>query len=122
MGQVRRDLAQQQEALVTLRRDMTTLIEQQVREVLTALGQVERDQARDVAQLNARLEKIEQRIEQVWTRAEAAQITALGYQKRADKQENRLEELWKLLQGEIAARQALEQQVQQNLPARKRAT
>jgi len=122
VGQVRRDLAQQQEALVTLRRDMTTLIEQQVREVLTALGQVERDQARDVAQLNARLEKIEQRIEQVWTRAEAAQITALGYQKRADKQENRLEELWKLLQGEIAARQALEQQVQQNLPARKRAT
>ena len=122
VGQARRDLAQQQEALVTLRRDMTTLVEQQTREVLTALGQVERDQAQDVAQLHERLEKIEQRIEQVGIRAEAAQITALGYQKRADKQENRLEELWKLLQGEIAARQALEQQVQQNLPARKRAT
>jgi chromosome segregation ATPase len=122
VDQVRRDLKEQQEALVTLRRDMTTLVEQQAREVLTALEQVERDQAQDGAQRNARLEKVEQRIEQVGTRVEAAQITALGSQKRADKQESRLEELWKLLQGEITARQALEQQVQQSLPPRKRTT
>ncbi len=122
VDQMRRDLKEQQEALVTLRRDMTTLVEQQAREVLTALEQVERDQAQDVAQFHERLEKAEQRIEQVGTRVEAAQITALGYQKRADKQESRLEELWKLLQGEIAARQALEQQVQQSLPTRKKTT
>ncbi len=120
--QVRRDFKEQQEALVTLRRDMTTLVERQVHEVLTALEQVKRDQAQDVAQLNARLEKIEQRIEQVATQMEAVQITALGYQQRADGQESRVQDVWKLLQGEIAARQALEQRVQQSLPTRKRTT
>src|SRR6266849_5208416 len=84
VDQVRRDLTQQQEALPTLRRDMTMLVEQQVREVLTALEQMARDQAHDVATLIERLEKTEQRIEQVATRAEAAQITAASYQKRAD--------------------------------------
>ncbi len=122
VDQLRRDLTQQQEALVTLRQDMTTLVEQQVREVLTALEQLSRDQAQDVARLHERLEKIEQRIEQVATRAEAEQAAVLGYQKRADVQESRLQDVWKLLQGEIAARQALEQQVQQSLPPRKRAT
>src|SRR6266852_3776680 len=122
VDQLRRDLTQQQEALVTLRQDMTTLVEQQVREVLTALEQLSRDQAQDVARLHERLEKIEQRIEQVATRAEAEQAAVLGYQKRADVQESRLQDVWKLLLGEIAARQALEQQVQQSLPPRKRAT
>jgi hypothetical protein len=106
VDQVRRDLQEQQEALTTLRRDMTALVEQQMREVWTALEQVKRDQAQDGAQRNARLEKVEQRIEQVATQAEAVQITVLGYQKRADGQESRLQEVWKLLQGEIAARQA----------------
>ena len=122
VDQVRHDLKEQQEALVTLRRDMTTLVEQQMREVLTALEQVERDQAQDAAQFQERLEKVEQRIEQVAAQTEAVQNTALGYQKRADVQESRLQEVWKLLQGEIAARQALEQQVQQSLPTRKRTT
>jgi len=120
VDEVRRDLKEQQEALATLRLDMTTLVEQRVREVLAALEQLERDQAQDVATLTQHLEGIGQRVEQVATRADAAQITALGYQKRADRQESRLEELWKLLQGEITARQALEQQVQQNTPVRKR--
>jgi hypothetical protein len=115
VDQVRRDLKEQQEALVTLRRDMTTLVGQQVREVLTALEQLSRDQAQDGAQRNARLEKVA-------TQAEAVQTTALGSQKRADGQESRLQDIWKLLQGEIAARQALEQQVQQSLPTRKRTT
>jgi chromosome segregation ATPase len=117
---LRRDLKEQQEALVTLRRDMTTFAQQQMREVWTALEQVKRDQAQDGAQRNARLEKVEQRIEQVATQTEAVQITALGSQQRADGQESRLQEVWKLLQGEIAARQALEQQVQRSLPTRKR--
>ena len=122
VDQVRRDLKEQQEALTTLRRDMTALAQQQMREVWTALEQVKRDQAQDGAQRNARMLKVEQRIEQVATQAEAVQITALGYQKRADGQESRVEELWKLLQGEIAARQAFEQQVQQSRPTRKRTT
>lgn len=122
LDQLHRDLAQQQEAVTALRREMTTLIEQQVREVLAALEQVARDQARDVASQNECLGTVGQRVEQLVTQAEAIQTTTLGSQKRADKQEGRLEELWKLLQGEIAARQALEQQVQQNLPTRKRAT
>ncbi len=121
VDQVRRGLVQQQEALATLRRDVTTLVEQQVREVLTALEQVARDQAQDVAAQNERLEAIEKRIEQVATRAEATQITALGYQKRADDQDQRLQEVRKILQGEIAARQALEQRVN-SPPARKRVT
>ncbi len=115
VDQVRHDLKEQQEALVTLRRDMTTLVEQQMREVLTALEQVERDQAQDAAQF-------QERLEQVAAQTEAVQNTALGYQKRADGQESRLQDVWKLLQGEIAARQALEQQVQQSLPTRKRTT
>src|SRR5258708_3719115 len=115
VDQVRHDLKEQQEALVTLRRDMTTLVEQQMREVLTALEQVERDQAQDAAQF-------QERLEQVAAQTEAVQNTALGYQKRADGQESRLQDVWKLLQGEIAARQALEQQAQQSLPTRKRTT
>ena len=122
VDQVRRDLKEQQEALVTLRRDMTTFAQQQMREVLTALEQVERDQAQDAAQFQERLEKVEQRIEQVAAQTESVQTTALGYQQRADGQESRLQDVWKLLQGEIAARQALEQQVQQSLPTRKRTT
>src|SRR6266567_899232 len=122
VDQVRHDLEEQQEASVSLRRDMTTLAQQQMREVMTALEQVERDQAQDAAQFQERLEKVEQRIEQVAAQTEAVQSTALGYQKRADGQESRLQDVWKLLQGEIAARQALEQQVQQSLPTRKRTT
>jgi len=118
LGQLHRDLALQQEAVTALRREMTMLIEQQVREVLAALDQV----ARDVASQNERLGAIEQRVEQMGTQAEAVQATTISYQKRADKQEGRMEDLWKLLQGEIAARQTLEQQVQQSLPTRKRAT
>jgi chromosome segregation ATPase len=122
VDQVRHDLNGQQEALTTLRRDMTTLVERQVREVWTALEQVKRDQAQDAAQFQERLEKVEQRIEQVAAQTEAVQTTALGSQKRADGQESRLQDVWKLLQGEIAARQALEQQVQQSRPTRKRTT
>jgi len=104
--QVRRDLQEQQEALVRLHQDMTTLIEQQMRKVWTELEQVRQDQA----QQNARLEQMEQ------------QITALDSRQRVDGLERRVQEVWKLLQGEIAARQALEQQIQQNLPTRKRTT
>jgi len=92
--QLRRDLTQQQEAFTTLRRDMTTLIEQQIREVFIALEQVARDQAQDVAAQNERLGTIEKRLEEAV-------------------QDSRLQEVKKLLQDEIAARQALEQQVQQ---------
>ncbi len=121
-NQVRRDLKEQQEALVTLRRDLTTRVEQQMHEVWIALEQVKHDQAQDGARFQERLEKVEQWIEQVATQTEAVQITALGYQQRADGQESRLQDVWKLLQGEIAARQALEQQVQQSHPTRKRTT
>ncbi len=106
VDQVRRDLKEQQEALVTLHRDMTIFAQQQMREVLTALEQVERDQAQDAAQFQECLEKVEQRIEQVAAQTESVQTTALGYQQRADGQESRLQDVWKLLQGEIAARQA----------------
>jgi hypothetical protein len=122
VDQVRRDLAQHQETLTTLREALVALVEQQGREAMAALEQLERDQAQDVATLTERMEKMEQRLEQVATQMEAVQATALGYQKRADGQEIRLQDVWKLLQGEIAARQALEQQVQQSLPTRKRAT
>jgi chromosome segregation ATPase len=108
---VRRDLTQQQEALATLRRDMTTLVEQQVREVLTALEQLARDQAHDLATLTERLETIEQRIEQVAKRVEAAQITVLGYQQHADTQDQVIAELRAQLQEEVQARQRLSMQV-----------
>jgi chromosome segregation ATPase len=106
VDQVRRDLQEQQEALLRLRQDMMTLVEQQVREVWTELEQVRQNGA----QRNGRLEQMEQ------------QITALDNQQRVDGLERRVQEVWKLLQGEIAARQTLEQQVQQSLPTRKRTT
>src|SRR6266566_3824697 len=62
VDQVRCDLKEQQEALTTLRRDMTAFA-QQMREGWTALEQVKRDQAQDGAELHARLEKVEQQIE-----------------------------------------------------------
>jgi uncharacterized protein YbcI len=119
---VRCDLVQQQEALATLRQDITTLVEQQVREVFTAVEQLARDQAQDVAAQNERLETIEKRMEQVATRAEAAQVTALGAQKRADDQDQRLQEVRKILQGEVAARQALEQRIHNPSTRSKRPT
>lgn len=126
LTQVAHDLAalekRQQGALEKQFQEVSQTIEQTVRNLTKDIEALARDQAQDVAQLHERQETIEKRMEQVGTQAEAAQITALGYQKRADKQESRLEELWKLLQGEIAARQALEQQIQQNTPTRKRAT
>jgi chromosome segregation protein len=126
LAQVVRGLAaleqRQQAALEKQFQEVSRTVEQAVRDLTKDIEAVSRDQAQDVATLTESLERVTQRIEQVGTRAEAAQITALGYQKRADKQESRLEELWKLLQGEIAARQALEQQVQQSTSARKKAT
>ena len=107
VDEVRRDLTQQQEALATLRRDITTLVEQQVRQVLTALEQLARDQAQDIARLHERLETFEQRIEQV----EAAQITVPGYQQHANTQNQVIAELRAQLQEEVQARQRLSMQV-----------
>jgi hypothetical protein len=111
MDEVRRDLVQQQEALVTLRRDMTTLVEQQGRDVLTTLEQLSNDQARDVADLHARLEQIERRLEQVATQAEAVQITVDSYQKRADGQDRLINTLTRMLQDETEARKTLSEQL-----------
>src|SRR5438874_2849286 len=97
--------------LYPLRRDMTSLIEQQVREVLTALEQLARDQAHDVATLTERLEKTRQQIKQVATRAEAVQITALGYQKRADAQDQLIQTLTTSLQEGREARKTLSEQL-----------
>jgi len=111
VDEARRELAQQQEALTTLRRDMTTLVEQQVREILTALEQLARDQAHDVATLTERLEQLTQRIEQVATRAETAQTTAASYQKRADAQDRLIQTLTTSLQEERKARKTLVEQL-----------
>jgi chromosome segregation ATPase len=126
LTQMTRDLATleklQQAALEKQSQELSRIIEQTVRDLTKDIEALSRDRAQDVAALTERLEHLTQRIEQVGTRAEAAQITMLGYQKRADGQDQRIEDLWKLLQGEIAARQTLEQQVRQSLPPRKRAT
>lgn len=126
MAQAARELAtlekRQQAALEKQFQEVSQTVEQTAHNLTLDIEVLARDQAQDVATLTERLEHLTRRAEQVGTRAEAAQNTVLGYQKRADKQESRLEELWKLLQGEIAARQALEQQVQQSLPTRKRRT
>ena len=123
LAQVAHDLAalehRQQAALEKQFQEESRAIEQAVRDLSKVIEAVSRDQAQDVATLTESLEKMEQHIEQVGTRVEVAQITALGYQNRADKQETRLEELWKLLQAEIAARQVLEQQLQQLSSRRK---
>ncbi len=111
VDEVRRALAQQQEALTTLREALTTLIEQQVREVVTALEQLSRDQAHDVATLTERLEQLVQRIEQVATRAETAQTTVVSYQKRADAQDRLIQTLTTSLQEEREARKALSERL-----------
>jgi len=111
VDEVRRDLTRASEALTTLRRDMTMLVEQQVREVLTALEQLARGQAHDVATLDSRLERMEQRVEQVTTKAEAVQITAVSYQKRADAQDQLIQTLTASLQEEHKARETLSEQL-----------
>jgi len=126
MGEVRRGLSQQQEALTTLRQDMMTLVEQQVREVMKALEQLSRDQAQDVATLTEHLEKIEQRIEQVATRAETAQTTAASYQKRADAQDRLIQTLTeerearKTLSEELATQQGQIQALHREIDGVKR--
>lgn len=111
VGEVRRDLTQQQEALTTFRRDMMTLVEQQVREVMTALEQLSRDQAQDVATLTEHLERLAQRIEQIAMRAETAQTSAASYQKRADAQDRLIETLTTSLEEEREARKTLTEQL-----------
>ncbi len=106
VDQIRRDFTQQQEALAMLRRDMTTLIEQQVREVLTTLEQLAKDQAHDVATLTERQEQLTQRIEQMATQTEATHIMAASYQKRADTQDQLIQTLTSSLQEEREARKA----------------
>jgi hypothetical protein len=86
------------------------LLEQRERSVYDALEGLNKEVAADLASMQEHVDQASARMDKLATLIEAAQITALGYQKRADKQESRLEELWKLLQGEIAARQTLEQQ------------
>src|SRR6266568_5073286 len=111
VDEVRRALAQQQEAITTLREALTTLIEQQVREVVTALEQLARDQAHDVATLTESLEQLTQRIEQVATRAETAQTTVASYQKRADAQDRLIQTLTTSLQEEREVRKTLSEQL-----------
>lgn len=106
--ELERRLIEQANQVDLVRRDLK---EQQACEVLTALEQVERDQTQDAAQFHERLEKGEQRIEQIGTRMEAAQITALGWQKRADGQDRLIQTFTTSLQEEREARKTLAEQL-----------
>ncbi len=115
IAQAARDLAalekRQQMALEKQFQELSRTIEQTARDLTKDIEALSRDQVQDAAQFHERLEKMEQRIEQVATRAEAAQITALGYQKRADGQDRLIQTLTTSLQEEGEARKTLAEQL-----------
>lgn len=115
IAQAARDLAalekRQQMALEKQFQELSRTIEQTGRDLTKDIEALSRDQAQDVATLTERLEKMEQRIEQVATQAEAVQITALGAQKRADGQDRLIQTLTTSLQEEREARKTLAEQL-----------
>ncbi|MHB8596700.1 MAG: hypothetical protein ACYDER_07810 [Ktedonobacteraceae bacterium] len=107
LTQVAHDLA----ALEKQFQEVSRTIEQTAHDLTTDIEALSRDQAQDVATLTEHLERLTQRMEQVATRAEAVQITALGYQKRADAQDRLIQTLTTSLQEECEARKTLSEQL-----------
>jgi chromosome segregation ATPase len=113
-------LAQFQAALATLQQQMQAqaqAAEQRTDDLRTSLQQGEKDQARDVADLNYSIrkqqEQLTSQIENATTKAEAATTTALGSQRRIDSTEQRLTHLAQQIQVEQAARTILAERVNQ---------
>ncbi|MFL5663684.1 MAG: hypothetical protein ACJ8BW_20435 [Ktedonobacteraceae bacterium] len=100
--QLEQDLATQQQSLVLLREDLTTLLEQQGHEIKSAFEQQIAQQVQDRSALGDRLEKMEQ-----WRE----QLAAQEYQQRFTAQDDQLQLLSKLLQEERAERKTFSEQL-----------
>jgi chromosome segregation ATPase len=107
--------AEQEAAIEELQKEMQARMEERARELLDAIGQVEKDQARDVADTHKQAELQGQQIETAITKAEAATTTALGGQRRIDGVERRLSELAERIQADQTEREQLTRQLAERL-------
>jgi hypothetical protein len=104
---LRHDLADQQVALQAQQEALLALLEQHRREVFATLEQRAVEQAQTVTTLSARMERIEERLEQVAASAEALQAMMPDYEACAEAQDRLIETLTGQLQEEIEARNVL---------------
>ncbi|MGH2496590.1 MAG: hypothetical protein ACRDIV_17970 [Ktedonobacteraceae bacterium] len=103
--------ALQNKALVDLQQALER-VEQRGEE----LAHQQQEALRTATTVNKRLEQLEERLGRVATAAQAAQSSVEGYQKRAEAQDRQIEELRRLLQQEVEARQALAGQEKRQPP------
>lgn len=101
----------QADALREQRKEIEALLAQPSRDVGDALQGVKQEVAADHAAFNQRFEQIEAKREQLATNVEALKSMTLGWQQRADTQEQQLTALRTQLQEEAQARKALARQV-----------
>ena len=93
------------------RKEIEALLAQHSRDVGDALQAVKQEVAADLAAFSQRFEKIEVTREQLATDVEALKETTLGWQQRADIQEQQIVALRAQLHEEVQARAALAQRV-----------
>lgn len=116
---LRTDLERRQdEALAQLRQDASALADR-VGATERAMETLERDCVRDLADFAQKLERYNERFEQMHGNVEANRNIALGSQKRADTQDEQIVALKQQLQEEAQARQALAEQVDALIDAAK---
>lgn len=109
--QMQLDWAEVQEALSARQETLTTHVEQQIREVNIAFEQRWSDLARERAVRDEYMGGIEQRLESVSTRQQAAHTAWLAYEERIEMQDRRIQVLTGLLQDEREARRSLSEQL-----------
>jgi DNA repair exonuclease SbcCD ATPase subunit len=108
IASLRQDLVEQQAALQAQQEMLIALLEQHRRDVFASLEQRAVEQAEIVTTVSARVARIEERLEQVASSAEARAAMMPDYQARHEVQDRLIETLTGQLQEEIEARQALE--------------
>jgi hypothetical protein len=108
--QIQLDWAEVQEALSARQKTLTTHVEQQIREVNITFEQRWSDLVRERAVRDERMGGIEQRLESVSTRQQAAHTAGLAYEERIEMQDRRIQVLTGLLQDEREARRSLSEQ------------
>ncbi|MFL5592072.1 MAG: hypothetical protein ACJ8DI_31080 [Ktedonobacteraceae bacterium] len=108
--QIQLDWTELQEALSARQETFTTYVEQQIREVNITFEQRWSDLSRERVVRDERMEGIEQRLESVSTRQQAAHNAWLAYQERIEMQDRQIQALTELLQDEQEARRSFSEQ------------
>ena len=108
--QIQLDWTEVQEALSARQETFTTHVEQQIGEVNITFEQRWSDLARERTVRDERMGEIEQRLESVSTRQQAAHNARLAYEERIEMQDRQIQALTELLQDEREARRSLSEQ------------